>query len=178
MKKFICIMFCIFLTLSFAGCQSKPKTNLPEEIDEVIDSIYDNTEKSFEQNETFDEVIDENNCEHWTGFSFEQFNERFESGVKRQYKVTAIGQGIVVLKVKNGTEVKDVFDELSKNATLNKFGCLPAQAGKILASGDYIAMIFGFKDSSDFDYSCDELAKGFENSAGNVDYSFDITKVR
>ncbi|MEG1519723.1 MAG: hypothetical protein RR458_01925 [Clostridia bacterium] len=175
-KTLIATTLAVAMVLSMASC--KPATKLPKELDKIIDGIYSHTEKTIERQKTTDEVLDKENCEHWTGFSEDEFNKRFEKGLKRQYVVTAISQAIVVLEVKDGQDVKKIFDEMSETATLNKFGCLPAPQGKILASGNYITIIYGFAESSDFDYSCGELVTAFEKLAETVDYSFDITKKR
>lgn len=176
MKKLIAIILCIALALSATACGEKSK--LPESLTEIIDGIYANTEKTIERQATAEEELDGEKGAWWTGFSEKEFEDRFENSLKRQYQVTAIGQAIVVLEVKKGQNIKKIFDEMCEKANLNKFGCLPAQAGKILVSGKYITIIYGFLDSSDFDYSCGELATAFEKFAGVVDYSFDITKER
>lgn len=174
MKKLIAIVMAILCLLMLCACsQSKLEGN----VSDIIAKIYENVPQ--EKQETYplvDEELDENNSSFWTGLDDEYYKKSVEQGIKRQYSISAIPECVALIKVSTNANVKEVFDKICSQADLRKFGCLPANAGIVASSGNYIVIIYGASEISEYGYSCQEIFDSFERLAGKVDNRFDVTK--
>lgn len=174
MKKIfaaVCIALCI---VTFAACGAqKEETKLTGELKDILDGVYEGVGVEKDSPYSLMDVdMTAEDAEFWTGLTESEYSQSVEKGIVRQYEVTAISEGTVLLKLKNADEVKSVFDKITSRLTLNKFGCLPAEQGVVITSGNYILMIFGSSEVNDYFYSTGELTDSFTAKAGVIGYTF------
>ena len=163
MKKIIALVLCLAVMFTFAGCgnNGRTKTDLSDDLGQIINDIYAGSELYKEPAYPFVQTpITEDNCETNLNMTFAELSKSVESAVESVSSIGAMTHSMIIYKLNDDADVATFTSELSEALKNNRFGCLKAKHSTVVASGDYVLSIV------DHTETCNELLLAFQKLAG------------
>lgn len=168
----VAIIAVIAIAVAVIAINSKPKTNLEpisssEDLTALVDKIYDGLEIEMPMvgTQTVD-ITDSNAVKYTTGL--ENAND-IEYVVESMPMMMAQPYSLVLVKVKDGTNIEEIAKKMNENIDARKWVCVSAEKVYTTTSGDVICLVM----------SREEVAKPvyekFKTLAGTVGKEYERT---
>ena len=139
---------------------SELKTN--EDITKMIKSIYKNSKLELPELET--ETIDINNSDDLLSYTGLKSNENVESVIVSLPQMNAIPYNLAVVKVKDGTNIETMKEEMLNNINMRRWVCVNADKLYITNNGNVIFLIMANEEDAKPIY--EEFKKYVNNNIG------------
>lgn len=170
MKKIINIVIVICLIMIFTGCQKKSNvnSNLKETPSELLSKIvsiaseYDKDDENGLANIKVEEhKITKDETEDVLGLTEDEFNKYVDEALESKVVNSWMNHSIVVVKIKDEQNIKEVAEKIIKNTSPSRFGCLKASKIEGAYYGNYV--IYSASDET----IVDNVIKAFKEITNN-----------
>lgn len=156
MKKvfgIIVVFLCVGVLLTGCGKSDNIKSNLSGTSSDVLKKlVFKATELDTDKEygigsiEVEENIIDKDEVEDILGLTENEFNKYVESAVESKPVNSWYNHSVVAVKLKDGTNVKEVAEKIVANTSPSRFGCLKASKIEGAYSGNYV--IFAASDEA------------------------------
>ncbi|MBQ0125334.1 MAG: hypothetical protein KBS59_03305 [Clostridiales bacterium] len=158
MKKIISalLLVCIF-ALAFASCEKAPETKAPAfegTVEDVLSAVVTracelNASREFGMStiECTPTVVDIDGAERILGLTDEEFTNYIDSAIESKPNGSWYTHSVVVIKLKEGTNVEEVANKIVANTSPSRFGCLKPHAIVGCFAGDFVIFVASDDDS-------------------------------
>lgn len=171
MKKIISItIITLSLLVVLTGCQKKTTTtnSLNETPSELLSKIvskaseYDkDDEYGLATIEVEEHKITKEETEAVLGLSKKDFSKYVDTALESKVVNSWVNHSIVVVKIKDGEDIKEVAEKIVKNTSPSRFGCLKASKIEGAYYGNYV--IYAASDET----IVDNVIKAFKEITNN-----------
>ena len=139
MKKLICLVLAVCLSLSLVGCggsaiDEMPLTDIMTTITEGVDAPATETMELTKDN--------------FSAFLFIDYIENSEALVAESM-IGAVAHSVVLLRVDDDADVEAVAEEIKEKMDPRKWICVEAEKSEVLVKGNTILLIMSFADVTD-----------------------------
>lgn len=118
-KKFSMLGIIGICALVLSGCGTKVK-NLDYSLEETMTKVYDNIDGDKLPMMLSNTEITQENLEYYTGL----ISLDFESGIASESRVGSIPHSVVLLKVKDSTDIDQIKKDIKEKVNPNKWICV------------------------------------------------------
>ena len=171
MKKIIniVIVICLIMIL-FTGCQKKNSgvDNLKETPSELLSKIVKFASEYDKDNEyglasirVEEHKITKDETEDVLGLTEDEFNKYVDEALESKVLDSWMNHSIVVVKIKDGQNIKEISEKIVKNTSPSRFGCLKASKIEGAYYGNYV--IYAASDEA----IVDNVIKAFKEITNN-----------
>ena len=149
------------------------KTDIDTVLDKVIAraaEIEKDDEYGIGTIESYHLAVDEDSCETILGLSVEEFQKYVESAMESKPEASWYTHSVVVVKFKDGADVKAVSEKIMEKTEAVRFGCLRPEAIVGARTGNYLVFTTSSKEM------CDDVYKAVAELAGEGTVRIDREK--
>lgn len=151
LKKLFTLGFLSVFSLITVGCGQK---NIEGNLEDLMTKVYENVEEDKIPMMLMNTEVTSENAEYYLGSKDIEFKEALAS----ESGVGSIAHSVVLLRVKEGTDVEKVKKQIKDNVNPAKWICVSVEEKNVIVKnkGDLIILIMS-------DHIADELQQGFDN---------------
>lgn len=153
----IAVFLCIGVLLTACGKNNNNiKSNLSGTSSDILKKLVSkaselDTDKEYGINsiKVEENIIDKDEVEDILGLTEDEFKKYVESAVESKPVDSWYNHSVVVVKLKDGVNVKEIAEKIVANTSPSRFGCLKANKIEGAYSGNYVIFAASYESTVD-----------------------------
>ena len=142
MKKILLIVTIFVISLTIVGCGSK---NVEGTLEELMTKVYSTLKEDETPMMLTNIEVTQKNAEMYLGSA----NIEFEEALASESATGSIAHSVVLLRVKDNTDVEKVKEKIKNSINPRKWICVEAEKVKVESKGNLILIVMSSKATTD-----------------------------
>jgi len=151
MKKVLAVTLAIALLVAFASCGGK-KEAFTEDLTITFEKLIAKTNEYDDEHGMVkmllaeggygaeNKPVEKDSSERTLGMTAEEMDQYVEEAIEMVPNGAWFAHSIILAKLKDGTDVEAVANQILKGTSPSRFGCLKADAISVFYAGNYVMM--------------------------------------
>ena len=142
MKKFLLFLFALIISVTLVGCANK---NVEGSLEELMTKVYSTLKEDETPMMLTNMEVTAENVEGYLGTADIEYEEALAS----ESATGSIAHSVVLLRVKDNTDVEKVKEKIKNSVNPRKWICVEAEEVKVESKGNLILLVMSNKTATD-----------------------------
>ena len=142
MKKFLLFLFALIISVTLVGCGNK---NVEGSLEELMTKVYSTLKEDETPMMLTNMEVTAENVEGYLGTADIEYEEALAS----ESATGSIAHSVVLLRVKDNTDVEKVKEKIKNSVNPRKWICVEAEEVKVESKGNLILLVMSNKTATD-----------------------------